>query len=58
LKPVKKMNIGISMHYSLNEEYIYFHSSSSCIIHNKDKDGYLMNMRLVNYTIDDKGLLS
>jgi tetratricopeptide (TPR) repeat protein len=55
LKPVKKMNIGISMHYVLNDEYIYFHSSSSCLIHNKEKNGYRMNMRLVNYTIDEKG---
>uniref|UniRef100_A0A6C0B1S9 Glycosyltransferase 2-like domain-containing protein n=1 Tax=viral metagenome TaxID=1070528 RepID=A0A6C0B1S9_9ZZZZ len=55
LKSDKKINIGISMHYLLNDEHIHFNSSSSCIIHNKNKDGYIMNMRLVNYNIDEKG---
>ena len=55
LKPVKSMNIGIAIHYFFNNDYRKFNSSSSCIIHNKNKDGYIINMRLVNYSIDDQG---
>lgn len=54
LKPIFNLNMNLSINYTIgNKEDRNFNSSSSCIIpHN---DGYLMNMRLVNYTIDNGG---
>ena len=64
LVPLKKINMNNKSLHRINDKYIEFNSSSSCIIPNKNKnnnnnnnnsDGYLMNMRLVNYVIDGNG---
>jgi hypothetical protein len=55
LKPQKKIPFGFSLNHLIGEEYTHFNSSSSCIIPNKTGDGYLFNVRLVNYKIDEKG---
>lgn len=39
----------------INNDLVKFTSSSSCLIHNKDKTGYVMNIRYVNYLITDSG---
>ena len=39
----------------VNGEDINFYSSSSCLIHNEKKDGYLLNVRYVNYYINETG---
>lgn len=39
----------------INDENIKFYSSSSCLIKNINKDGYLMNIRYVNYYVADDG---
>ena len=45
------------MKSSVNDEVVVFNSSSSCLIPNKDNNnaGYKMNVRYVNYTIDENG---
>ena len=59
LVPTKKINMNNKSLHRINDKYIEFNSSSSCIIPNKNNnnkpDGYLMNMRLVNYVIDSNG---
>jgi len=55
LKPIKNIKFGFSFNHEINNEYIHFNSSSSCIIPDKDSDGYLLNVRLVNYKINDGG---
>lgn len=59
LVPLKKINMNNKSLHHINDKYIEFNSSSSCIIPNKNannkSDGYLMNMRLVNYVIDGNG---
>jgi tetratricopeptide (TPR) repeat protein len=47
------MDFGFSMNHLIANKYRSFNSSSTSII--KSDNGYLMNVRLVNYTIDDKG---
>lgn len=42
-------------HRNVGELDKEFFSSSSSIIHNQDKTGYLMNIRLVNYWINSEG---
>ena len=39
----------------INNEEIALYSSSSCLISNKTNDGYIMNIRYVNYSIDNNG---
>ena len=39
----------------IKDENILFTSSSSCLIPNIDNTGYLMNVRYVNYNIDENG---
>ena len=39
----------------IKDENKTFTSSSSCLIPNNDNTGYYMNVRYVNYTIDDNG---
>jgi gamma-glutamylcyclotransferase (GGCT)/AIG2-like uncharacterized protein YtfP len=39
----------------INNENVELTSSSSCLIPNQNKDGYLLNIRYVNYEITDKG---
>jgi len=40
---------------NINNEDIKFYSSSSCLIPNSNNNGYLMNIRYVNYYINDGG---
>lgn len=39
----------------LHNEKVEFVSSSNCLIVNHEKDGYLMNIRYVNYYVNDNG---
>ena len=39
----------------INNENTLLKSSSSCLIPNQNNDGYFMNVRYVNYLIDDNG---
>lgn len=55
LKPVKNIRFGFSLNHLIGDDYVHFNSSSSCIIPNKNRDGYLFNVRLVNYKIDENG---
>ena len=41
-----------SINSIINNESVNFKSSSSCLIKNKNNDGYLLNIRYVNYVID------
>ena len=49
----KKINFSNVTKICVNNEDIDFNSSSSCLI--KSKDGYIMNMRYVNYYITSSG---
>jgi tetratricopeptide (TPR) repeat protein len=51
----KKINMTNKSFHNIDGVYTHFNSSSSCIIPNYDGDGYVMNMRLVNYNIDGNG---
>ena len=53
LSASKKINFSNVTKISVNNEDIDFNSSSSCLI--KSKDGYIMNMRYVNYYITSSG---
>ena len=44
-----------SLDCNINNEDIKFTSSSSSLIKNKNNDGYLLNIRYVNYLIQDDG---
>ena len=55
LKPEKTHDFSFSINHTLNNVDYHFNSSSSCIIPNKTKDGYLLNARLVNYRITEDG---
>jgi tetratricopeptide (TPR) repeat protein len=55
LLPKKNIRFGFSLNHLIGEEYTHFNSSSSCMIPNKTDDGYLFNVRLVNYKIDKEG---
>jgi len=51
--PTVVLDFGFSMNHQIANKYRSFKSSSTSII--PTDTGYLMNIRLVNYTIDDKG---
>jgi len=55
LKQNNKIIVDSSFVGNINNENVKFNSSSSCLIPNKKNDGYHMNIRYVNYTIDDIG---
>jgi tetratricopeptide (TPR) repeat protein len=57
LKPTQVINFGNSVSKNINNENIIFNSSSSCLIPNpfENKNGYLMNVRYVNYLINNNG---
>ena len=57
LKPTQVINFGNSVFKNINNDNTLFYSSSSCLIPNpfEDKNGYLMNVRYVNYLIDNNG---
>ena len=50
-----KMIIDNKLVLNINNEDVTFYSSSSCLIHDKNSDGYIMNIRYVNYYINDQG---
>jgi glycosyltransferase involved in cell wall biosynthesis len=55
---LKQKNIYVldnSVQNNINNQDIKFISSSSCLIQNKKNDGYLLNVRYVNYLIQDNG---
>jgi tetratricopeptide (TPR) repeat protein len=56
LKPIEVINLGNCVNKNINNDTI-FYSSSSCLIPNpfEDKKGYLMNVGYVNYLIDNNG---
>jgi tetratricopeptide (TPR) repeat protein len=53
LKPLSVIDMSFSTFFKIGEKEIKFNSSSQCII--PDNNGYLTNIRLVNYKIDDRG---
>jgi tetratricopeptide (TPR) repeat protein len=53
--PTVVLDFGFSMNHIIANKYRKFNSSSASIIPS-DNGGYLMNIRLVNYTIDNKGI--
>jgi hypothetical protein len=53
LKPIKIINCDNVINTTINNEQINFTSSSSCLI--PHTDGYLMNVRYVNYIINNNG---
>jgi len=57
LKPTQVIDFGNSVSKNINNENIIFYSSSSCLIPNpfENKNGYLMNVRYVNYLINNTG---
>jgi tetratricopeptide (TPR) repeat protein len=55
LKPIVKLDLCTTINHDIANKERRFNSSSSCIIPNPNGDGYLMNMRLVNYNIDSNG---
>ena len=57
LNSTQVINFGNSVVKNINNENIVFRSSSSCLIPNpfENKNGYLMNVRYVNYLINNNG---
>ena len=56
LKPPKKLiTFSTNLDLEINGEMFNFVSSSPCLILTKEKDGYWMNIRFVNYSILDDG---
>lgn len=56
LEPCGKIIMDNKILSKFNDNHMYLTSSSSCIIKNpKNTYGYIMNMRYVNYYIDDNG---
>ena len=57
LKATQVINLGNSVAKNINNDNTIFYSSSACLISNpfEDKSGYLMNVRYVNYLIDNNG---
>jgi tetratricopeptide (TPR) repeat protein len=57
LKPIQVIDFGNSVVKNINNENIVLKSSSSCLIPNpfENKNGYLMNVRYVNYLINNTG---
>jgi tetratricopeptide (TPR) repeat protein len=57
LKPSQVINFGNNVVKNINNDNTILYSSSSCLIPNpfEDKKGYLMNVRYVNYLINNNG---
>lgn len=55
LQRTKTFVIDNNVEHNVNNENIKFTSSSSCLIKNPLHNGYLMNIRYVNYYIDGSG---
>ena len=55
LKPTQTFKFDAEDTLIVNEENVKFNSSSSCLIPNSTGPGYKMNVRFVNYFINEKG---
>ena len=55
LKPSQVINFGNSVSKNVNNDNIIFYSSSASLINNPYDNGYLMNVRYVNYLINNSG---
>ena len=55
LLPTRVVKMDDKILISVDHEKVLFNSSSSCLIHNENKDGYLLNVRYVNYYITENG---
>lgn len=55
LKPLATFDLSTTINHTIANKERTFKSSSSCIIPNPTGNGYIMNMRLVNYIIDENG---
>jgi hypothetical protein len=55
LSAQETLDFSSDLIHMLNGKEYTFHSSSSCIIPNVNHDGYLLNVRFVNYRIDNAG---
>ena len=49
LKPSKTIHLDDKFRSTIINEKVEFFSSSSCLIPNPNTDGYIMNLRYVNY---------
>jgi tetratricopeptide (TPR) repeat protein len=55
LKPKTNFILDNSIIAEINNENTTFTSSSSCLIKNNDNNGYILNVRYVNYLINENG---
>ena len=55
LNPNMKYNLDNTFNFYFNNDIYEFRSSSSCLIKNPKKNGYLLNIRYVNYYIENDG---
>lgn len=55
LTPISKINLDDTVVKNIENENIKFNSSSSCLIPNINNNGYLLNIRYVNYYINGGG---
>lgn len=55
LLPIKTINMSNTVTIPINDQLTDLVSSSSCLIKNPNKNGYIMNMRYVNYNIRPDG---
>lgn len=55
LIPTKVVHLTSEINKTVNNVDTKFYSSSICIIPNKNKDGYLLNQRFVNFYVDNAG---
>ena len=55
LEKTELLNVSSEVYHNINGDNTKFYSSSSCLIPNPSGNGYLMNIRYVNYHIDDAG---
>jgi tetratricopeptide (TPR) repeat protein len=56
LIPAVKRDVSFTLDHEINGQNVRFYSSSNCILPKRDGGGgYIMNVRIVNYTIDSAG---
>ena len=55
ITPIKTINLDSKIEININNVDTKFLSSSSCLIQNPNKPGYIMNVRYVNYYITPGG---
>jgi tetratricopeptide (TPR) repeat protein len=51
----KKISFNDEKIITINNIEHFFNSSSSCLIYNNERNGFIMNLRYVNYSISEKG---